>query len=107
MKVYDVLYYLLLVVPGTLLNAAPVTINFDFDPAGNPVAAPATFERTMPLTELYAPLGVHFAGPSADFGGAILNMGAGFGISPFSGTNVLAFNRITYATEWAYSETCA
>jgi hypothetical protein len=60
--------------------------------------APATFAETSPLTQLYAPMGVHFSGPDAFSGGAILNDGTGagfadFGISAHSGSNFLAFNR--------------
>ena len=36
---------------------AQTTINFDG------TVAPSFFALTVPLTELYAPLGVHFAGP--------------------------------------------
>ncbi len=46
-----------------------------------------------PLTEFYAPMGVHFSGPGLGSGGAIMNDGANFGISAHSGTNFLAFNR--------------
>lgn len=84
--------------------AAPATgraglITFD-EPfvAGVPNSAPTTFAFASPLTQLYAPMGVHFAGPDAFSGGVILNDGSAFGFADFgvtahSGSNFLAFNR--------------
>lgn len=68
-------------------------INFDFDANGNPITGPIVFSATSPLTELYAPLGVHFSGPTAGSGGAIINPRNGFGVPPRSGTNIFGFNR--------------
>ena len=63
----------------------------------NPVAPSFSsayiFNPATPLTEFYAPMGVHFSGPSGGSGGAILSDGANFGISAHSGRNFLAFNR--------------
>lgn len=67
-------------------------ITFDTDAFGNPLAAPALFLETTALRDLYAPLGVHFLGPSALDGGAILNASGGFGVPALSGSNFLAFN---------------
>lgn len=67
----------------------------DFDGTG----APPSFSETVPLTELYAPLGVHFAGPQPGEGGAILDRRANFGVEPHSGEAFLAFNRRTYAKD--------
>jgi len=92
------------------VKAGPISINFDTDAFGHALNAPTDFYDTTALTELYAPLGVHFSGPSANDGGAILNAGAvpsppednnspggpplpDFGVFAHSGTNVLAFNR--------------
>ena len=66
-------------------------INFDTDASGNNLVG-ATGFSTSPLTELYAPLGVHFSGPSTGKGGAILDMISSFGIGARSGRNFLAFN---------------
>jgi hypothetical protein len=87
---------------GTSAYAAETTISFDTDAAGAPLSAPCAFTGTAPLTELYAPLGVHFSGPAPMLGGAITHECGNFGLVPRSGSNVLAFNRgtsggITYA----------
>lgn len=71
---------------------AGFTINFDTDAAGNPYTAPDSFDKTTPLTEFYAPLGVHFSGPATDQGGSILNDST-FTVKALSGFNFLAFNR--------------
>lgn len=63
----------------------------------NPGTAPCTFDSTSPLTDAYASLGVHFAGPADGEGGAILNQCGRFGIRARSGQEFLAFNSGTYA----------
>jgi hypothetical protein len=72
--------------------AAPVTINFDVDADGNPINAPPIFVDTTRLTTLYSSLGVTFAGPGGNDGGAILNQGGNFGVNALSAPNFLAFN---------------
>jgi hypothetical protein len=72
-------------------------INFDVDAFGNPINAPILFSQASHLTELYAPMGVHFSGPSGNDGGAILNQGSNFGVPALSSPNFLAFNRLTQA----------
>jgi hypothetical protein len=72
-------------------------INFDVDSMGNPINAPIFFSQTTHLSELYAPLGVHFAGPGGNDGGAILDQGSNFGVPALSGPNFLAFNRLPQA----------
>ena len=73
---------------------AQTTINFDG------TGAPSTFGATVPLTELYAPLGVHFAGPQPGEGGAILDQRGSFGVNAHSGEAFLAFNRnVLYAQD--------
>jgi hypothetical protein len=67
-------------------TAATRTINFD------DVTAPGQFIATVPLTERYAAMGVHFAGPAPGKGGAILNQSGGFGVTGQSPPNFLAFN---------------
>jgi hypothetical protein len=79
--------------------AQTTTITFDTNASGAPLSAPCVFVQTAPLTELYASLGVHFSGPGAGLGGAILNQCGSFGIPARSGTNFLAFNRNTYADD--------
>lgn len=71
---------------------AATLITFDTDPDGNPITAPGLFNQTTALQDLYAAWGVHFQGPSALDGGAILNQNAGFGVTALSGSNFLAFN---------------
>jgi hypothetical protein len=61
--------------------------------AGVPNPAASAFSFTRPLTEFYAPMGVHFSGPDPFSGGAILSDDSNFGVSAHSGTNFLAFNR--------------
>jgi hypothetical protein len=75
-------------------GAQTTTITFDTDASGAPLSAPCLFVQTAPLTDLYASLGVHFSGPSAGTGGAILNDCGNFPITPRSGTNFLAFNPV-------------
>jgi hypothetical protein len=68
-------------------------INFDVDAFGIPINAPPDFAQTTALTNLYAPLGVHFSGPGTNNGGAILNQLANFGVNALSPPNFLAFNQ--------------
>ena len=93
------LHLTFLATAAILLNsvcfAGALIINFDTDAYGNPINAPDFFFQTSPLTELYAPLGVHFSGPSAGYGGAIINEGGSFGVSALSGDNFLAFNTMS------------
>ena len=76
---------------------ADVFITFDTNASGNTINAPIFFKNANPLTDLYSPLGVTFAGPSAIDGGAILNEGSNFGFNAHSGVNFLAFNRAAQA----------
>ncbi len=95
---------------GQPAEAGQVLISFDTDALGKALNAPSDFNDATALTNLYAPLGIHFSGPSTFDGGAILNAGAvpsppeddnspggppqpDFGVFAHSGTNVLAFNR--------------
>ncbi len=75
------------------------TITFDTNAAGAPLSAPCAFDRTAPLTELYAALGVHFSGPGEQLGGAVLNQCGGFSVPARSGTNFLAFARAVYGRD--------
>jgi hypothetical protein len=76
-----------------IARAATIAINFDTDASGSPLNSPTAFSSTKHLAELYAPLGVHFAGPGGNDGGAILDQGSNFGINAHSGLQFLAFNR--------------
>ena len=71
-----------------VLGAAANATLIDFEGTG----APSVFIGTTHLTELYAPLGVHFSGPGRLDGGAILNQDGNFGVNALSGTDFLAFN---------------
>jgi hypothetical protein len=82
----------LLLTAGT---AHAVLINFDVDASGNTIATASLFQNTTPLRDLYAPLGVHFRGPSSTGGGAILNQGSNFGVNALSSPNFLAFSRFS------------
>jgi hypothetical protein len=84
---------------ASLVSAQAGLVNFETDTAGNPIVAPNLFSGTTPLTELYAPFGIHFSGPIAGQGGAILNQLASFGVSARSGSNFLAFNSATYGAQ--------
>jgi hypothetical protein len=78
-----------------LSGAGPVmagVINFDVDANGNTINAPSLFANTTALTNLYAPLGVHFSGPGGNDGGAIINQAGNFGENARSQPNFLAFN---------------
>jgi len=72
-------------------HAATRTINFDdFD------AETLFVESDGPLRERYAALGVHFSGPAANDGGAVLDV-ASFAVTGESEPNALAFNTaVTY-----------
>ncbi|MFO0827289.1 MAG: hypothetical protein U0572_03980 [Phycisphaerales bacterium] len=71
--------------------ADSITISFDVDAAGHPLIAPALFDEASPMTETYAPLGIHFKGPGVEQGGTILNDST-FTIDAHSGSNFLAFS---------------
>jgi Bacterial Ig domain len=75
---------------GSALGATR-TINFDDPGPPPPDPAPTLFMDTHPLTDRYADLGVHFAGPEDGAGGAILNASS-FTITGESPPNFLAFN---------------
>lgn len=62
--------------------------SIDFELGG-----PCTFLQASPLSNEYQSLGVTFAAPAGSPGGAILNQCAGFGVTPHSGSNYLAFSR--------------
>ena len=97
------LHLTFLATAAILLNsvcfAGALIINFDTDAYGNPITAPVYFYQATPLTELYAPLGVHFSGPSVGTGGEILNddgaAPGSIGILALSGDNFLAFNTMS------------
>src|SRR5688572_24478371 len=55
------------------LPADGIVINFDVDAGGNTINAPSLFSNTSPLTELYAPFGIHFSSGASPNSGAILN----------------------------------
>ena len=74
-------------------QAVVISIGFDTDALGAPLTVPGFFSLIPShLTELYAPLGVHFSGPTAANGGGILNQSGNFGVNARSGVNFLAFN---------------
>ena len=78
---------------GAPVAASQVVVDFDVDPAGNPIVAPSGFQEATRLDDLYAPLGVTFAGPGPQDGGAILNeYRSGFDVKPRSGSNFFAFS---------------
>jgi PEP-CTERM motif len=66
-------------------------INFDVDANGNPIQGYSSFGGSA-LTDLYAPLGVHFSGPGKNDGGAILDQVSNFGVNARSGSNFLGFH---------------
>lgn len=65
------------------------------------VTAPCLFAQTVQLSELYAPMGVHFSRIGGNGGGAILNQCSSFGVAPVSGDNFLAFNRFAQLSNGA------
>lgn len=69
-----------------------VTINFDQNPNGSPIYAPNQFSQAQSLTNLYAPLGIHFAGYLGSSAWPILNDYSGFGVAALSGQNYLAYS---------------
>ncbi|MEO6710061.1 MAG: hypothetical protein ABIP42_10830 [Planctomycetota bacterium] len=79
---------LALTLAGSAVQAQNIDIDFE-------LGGGCTFAATIPLREEYAPQGLHFTGPSALDGGAILDQCSNFGISPHSGTSFLAFNTIS------------
>lgn len=76
---------------GVEMDGLRTTITFDTG------TAPCVFQHTQALEDEYASVGVHFRGPAAMEGGAILNRCAHFGIGARSGREFLAFNGDTYA----------
>ncbi|HUR26746.1 MAG TPA: hypothetical protein VM509_01055, partial [Planctomycetota bacterium] len=68
-------------------DARAQSVSVDFE-----LGAPCVFSSGIPLREEFAALGVHFSGPSALDGGAVLDQCGGFGFNGHSGTNFLAFN---------------
>jgi hypothetical protein len=76
--------------------AGTILINFDTDAFGNPITAPIGWNNTVRLSELYAPLGVHFwgpDGPNGHDGEGLADQDGNFGIAAHSGRNFLGFNR--------------
>jgi len=73
--------------------AGSVFIDFDTNPSGVAIDAPTTFDSASPLRNTYAAWGVHFSGPAADEGGAILNASS-FTSPALSGANFLAFSAL-------------
>jgi hypothetical protein len=76
------------VLPITSAQAAVTVLDFDYGTAGTPCA----FSSENPLREKYAGFGIHFAGPNATDGGAILDQCSAYGVAPHSGSRFLAFN---------------
>jgi hypothetical protein len=75
--------------PVTPLPQAASSANIiDFDDA----SAPCNFSLTTAVREQYATRGVHFDGPAALDGGAILDECGSFGVSGHSSPNFIAFN---------------
>ncbi|HEX72641.1 MAG TPA: hypothetical protein ENN65_04955, partial [Candidatus Hydrogenedentes bacterium] len=77
--------------PAPAAKAAPkidCDIFIDFDD----LTAPCEFGLTTRITDAYAHLGVHFAGPGGNDGGAVLDECVGFGVTGHSSPNFLAFN---------------
>lgn len=73
--------------------AASVFIDFDTNPSGQPINAPAAFDNASPLRNTFAAWGVHFSGAQPGQGGAILNASS-FTSHALSGGNFLAFSAI-------------
>jgi hypothetical protein len=80
--------------PGTTARVDTSTRYFITFDTGT---SPCGFAATKPLRDEYAGLGVHFYGPTASSGGAVLNQCANFGVSARTGEEFLAFNTATYA----------
>jgi len=74
-------------------RAADVFIDFDVTPSGTAISAPTAFDNASSLRNTYAAWGVHFSGPQAGEGGAILNSSS-FTSRALSGANFLAFSAI-------------
>lgn len=70
-----------------LRPASSATIDFETNAVGVVISAPTLFSQATALTNLYAPLGVVWAG-----NGAIMDQSGGFGVSGFSPKNFLAYN---------------
>ena len=60
----------------------------DFDE----ISQPCVFASTVALTEEFASLGVHFAGPNINDGGGVVDQCGSFGVTGHSSPNFLAFN---------------
>jgi MYXO-CTERM domain-containing protein len=73
--------------------AADLFIDFDVNPGGTAISAPTAFDNASPLRNTYATWGVHFSGPQAGEGGAILNASS-FTSPALSGVNFLAFSAV-------------
>ena len=76
---------------------ATIEINVDRDAFGNPIKAPPLLIDTVRLSELCAPLGIHFFGPdgpNGHDGGAIVNEAGNVGVGAHSGTNFLGANHL-------------
>jgi hypothetical protein len=70
------------------LSSGRISAVINFEITGEPCA----FSGVNPLRELYKGLGVHFSGPSALDGAAILHECSGFGVDARSGEAFLALN---------------
>jgi hypothetical protein len=70
-------------------SARAQTVVVDFEQF---TTAPCTFNLTGPLLEELAPLGLHFSGPTAIDGGAVLDQCGNFAVNAHSGVKFLAFN---------------
>lgn len=75
------------VVPISPAQAAVTVLDFDYGPSGEP----CTFNETTPLREQYAGFGIHFRGPNATDGGAVVNTCGNWGVSPHSGERFIGF----------------
>lgn len=99
MKNYAVFILPFVAVLAVLIGGEPVNaqtiINFDVDAEGIPIDAPDEFIDAVPLSDLFAPLGVVFSGGGSMInGGSILNVSGNFGVNARSGTNFLTFNAL-------------
>ncbi|MBI1190268.1 MAG: hypothetical protein GC200_06250 [Tepidisphaera sp.] len=92
-----------LVCGGVCAAGNVVTINFDVNPAGQAISAPAAFDNASPLHNTFAAWGVHFSGANSNQGGALLNDST-FSVRAFSGHNFLALSTVE-STEFGGPET--
>ncbi|HTF89909.1 MAG TPA: hypothetical protein VK843_15955 [Planctomycetota bacterium] len=79
---------LVLALVGSAAQAQSIDVDFE-------LGGGCVFFGTTPIREEYALKGMHFSGPSALDGGAILDQCSNFGINAHSGTSFLAFNTIS------------